>query len=73
MFESIPFIHNIVNIYNLYYMCFISAWVCFFFSLNLLVITRTPQKTKTEPNKKIKPKQIKTKQKLIKEHKLQVI
>lgn len=32
MFESIPFIHNIVNIYNLYYMCFISAWVCFFFS-----------------------------------------
>lgn len=31
MFESIPFIHNIVNIYNLYYMCFISAWVWVFF------------------------------------------
>lgn len=52
MFESIPFIHNIVNIYNLYYMCFISAWVCFFFFFKpFFFITRTPQKTKTEQTK----------------------
>lgn len=34
----------------------------FFFFFKPFFITRTPQKTKTEPNQKTKPKQIKTKQ-----------
>lgn len=62
MFESIPFIHNIVNIYNLYYMCFISAWVWGFFSFKPFFFlslehhkkpkrNQTKNQTKTNKNK----------------------
>lgn len=69
MFESIPFIHNIVNIYNLYYMCFISAWVWvfffLFFPLNLffffISLEHHENKKKTNQEQKSKPKRNGTK------------